>query len=99
MQTNFLDALDPLQPFQRPITPNPTVPPEDRERLTGQCAAILERLKRGPCTNVEFVGMHILRYSARIFELRNLGHEIKAEAIGGGVVRYQLESPPSQEPA
>jgi hypothetical protein len=48
-------------------------------------------------TNGEFVDWRILRYSARIHQLREEGCEIRTEAGPGSRVRYVLVSEPSVE--
>jgi hypothetical protein len=48
-------------------------------------------LKDGPVTSTEFVQRGILRYSARIHELRNAGYDIWASPIeGSNVWLYEL---------
>lgn len=46
-------------------------------RLSAQCAAILERLRRGPATSVELLNL-APKYTGRISDLRAKGHRIKA---------------------
>ncbi|NLX57310.1 MAG: hypothetical protein GXY58_19545 [Planctomycetaceae bacterium] len=47
----------------------------ERPRLTGQNAAILERLKRGPATNRELAAIS-LKYTSRISDLRAAGYDV-----------------------
>ena len=63
---------------------------QEAQRLKGQKATVLEMLQCGPQTNVEFVEVGILRYSARIYELRRDGHEIEAIHRGGGDWLFRL---------
>lgn len=75
---------------------NPTVDPADAPRLSAQCMALLERLQRSPVTNVEAVAqMHILNLTARISELRQAGHDVRAERVPGqrGTWVYRLCAP------
>ena len=59
---------------------------------------ILARLQRGPATNAEFVDMRILRYSARIHELRDAGHDIRWKPVKGtGLNRYWIASEENAE--
>ena len=52
---------------------------------------ILARLRRGPATNAELNDI-CFRYSARIYELRAAGHDIRWAPVKGkpGLTRYQL---------
>ena len=54
---------------------------------------ILARLRRGPAFNRELNDI-AFRYSARIAELRNEGHDIRWTAVKGrpGLTRYRLET-------
>jgi hypothetical protein len=59
---------------------------------TSQTARVLRLLKeRGSVTNVEFNDMVCYRFSARIHELRNEGHEIISTREKGGVWRFTLK--------
>ena len=75
------------------ITPvlNPTVHPDAKPRLGKQQQEILDRLQRGPATNVELAAIGI-RYSARIHELRTAGYVIEktTENHATGLVVYRL---------
>lgn len=55
---------------------------------------ILARLQRGPATNAEFVDMRIVRYGARIHELRERGYQIRWAPVrkGSRTNRYWLEA-------
>jgi hypothetical protein len=69
---------------------DPNVDPQDVERLSRQCAAILERLRRGPATNVELVRI-ALNHTARISDLRKHGHDIRVTKRNAeGVFWYGL---------
>lgn len=60
----------------RKIAPRDThVVKEERPRLTGQNAAILERLKRGPATNRELAAI-ALKYTSRLSDLRAAGYDV-----------------------
>ncbi len=79
----------PLFDHARPIDPN--VRPADTDRLTGQNAAILERLRTGPATNVELAAIS-LKYTSRISDLRANGHSIVCRRGDAGVNEYVLET-------
>lgn len=64
-------------------------PPEPR-RAT-HAGRILERLRVGPVLNTE-LNRICFRYSARIYELRKLGHVIEVEKLADGVTRYTLKA-------
>ena len=73
---------------------NATVAAEDRPRLEKQCDRLLERLQRGPVTNVEaMVELRILNLTARVSELRQAGHNVQATRGKGGVWTYALLRP------
>ena len=57
--------------FDRPPT-DPNVHAGDIDRLTGQNAAILSRLRQGPATNVELAAIS-LKYTSRISDARAKG--------------------------
>ena len=69
---------------------DPHVHRDDRTRLTGQNAAILARLRQGPATNDELIGIS-RKYTSRISDLRAHGHRIVCERLAGGLTRYRLE--------
>lgn len=59
-------------------------------RRGGQMAAILERLRGGPATNVE-LALISLKYTSRISDLRAAGHDVVCERQGAdGVCVYRL---------
>ena len=51
-------------------------PAAERKRLSRQCEAILERLKRGTASNSELAAM-ALNFRARISEIRQAGYSIE----------------------
>lgn len=63
------------------------------KRLSNQCQRILERLQKGPATNVELAAIS-LKYTSRISDLRKLGHVIECKRLGGGLTRYTLRLTP-----
>lgn len=78
------------------IPVNSTVDAEDAPRLSRQCNVLLERLRRAPLTNVEAaVELRILNLTARVSELRKVGHAVEATRQEGGVWMYRLASTPS----
>lgn len=79
MNYQFLPGFEvtPLAPGERAAIPT-GAPPEDRDRLAGQCAAILERLKAGPATGPELATFG-LNHTARISNLRKAGWIIEAK--------------------
>ena len=52
------------------------VPPEERQRLSTQCRAILARLQAGPATNRHLSDIG-LNYRARVSELRQHGYNVQ----------------------
>ena len=74
--------------FDRPPT-DPNVHAGDIDRLTGQNAAILSRLRQGPATNVELAAIS-LNYRARISDLRKYGTGVRCDRRVGGVNVYRL---------
>lgn len=76
---------------REPAPVDPRVSAEDKPRLAGKTAAVLESLQRKPATNVELVAVGGLRASARIHDLRKHGYEIDAESIGNGIWLYTLK--------
>ena len=68
---------------------DPHTHPADVSRLTGQNAAILARLQRGPATNVELAGI-ALKYTSRVSDLRKAGYRVECERGVGGVTVYEL---------
>lgn len=76
-----------LVPEFRPTDPH--VVAKDVRRLTGQNLAILERLRKGPATNVELAQV-AMKYTSRISDIRAKGYRIDCERLDGGVTRYRL---------
>jgi hypothetical protein len=72
---------------------DPNADPRDVPRLTGQNAAILARLQRGPATSGELAALS-LKYSGRVSDLRAAGYTIPAERLAGGEWRYTLTGEP-----
>jgi len=70
---------------------NASVAAEDEHRLSKQCHALLDRLRKGPATNVELmVELRILNLTARASECRQAGYDIRAERVKGGTWRYSV---------
>lgn len=70
---------------------NSSVAAIDVPRLQRQCDILLDRLKRGPVTNVEAMrDMNIFNLSARVSELRQEGWDIRAARINRGLFEYRL---------
>ena len=90
MEAHQLSLFDPV-PRPRPLVPrDPHVAAQDITRLTGQNAAILRRLRAGPATNDELIGIS-RKYTSRISDLRAAGFVIEATRLGGGLFEYRLE--------
>lgn len=68
----------------------------EAKRLTRQQTAILERLRAGPATNMELIPIST-RFSARIYDLRQVGYKIDTECIdrAKGLSLYTLKAEPS----
>ncbi len=62
---------------------------EDVRRWEAQTDKILTRLQQGPCSNRELAEM-ALSYTRRIKDLREAGHDIHLERLGGGLNFYHL---------
>jgi hypothetical protein len=76
---------------QQEILLNPSVPAEDEHRLSRQCIALLDRLRRGPLTNMDAVTeLRILNLTARVSELRQAGHRVTATRVDQGLFSYAL---------
>lgn len=77
---------------REPYTPviDPHVRPADRPRLSGQNAAILNELRKGPKTN-SALSVLSLKYTSRISDLRAAGYTITCERRPGGLTVYTLE--------
>ena len=58
-------------------------------RRPTQIDALLGRLRLGPATNRELVGIAI-NYRARVSDARSLGHVIEVEPADGGLTVYRL---------
>ena len=87
---NQLDFFDQFEQ-QRLVQPrDPNVLPEDRPRLRGQNAAILDRLQRGPATNQELAQIS-LKYTSRLSDIRKAGYVVNCERGDGGLNTYTLE--------
>lgn len=58
----------------------PLEPARERVRLKGSLLRVLERLQRGPATNLELAHPAVggLRAAARVHELRQAGYEIRS---------------------
>lgn len=88
-RTLFDDDDD--QAAKRGLPPSdPNVHPADRVRLSGQNAAILARLQRGPASNEELAGIS-LKYTSRISDLRAAGYNVTCTRGVCGVHWYWIE--------
>ena len=77
-----------------PIVAGPTAaPPVERRRLSGQCLAMLRRLRQGRVTNTELASMS-LKYTGRISDLRKAGYDIRCveRDRASGVSWYELHA-------
>lgn len=65
----------------------------EKARFKGHCGKILQLLKKGKATNRDLAGIS-LRYSARIHELRQAGHNIALVSKDNktGLSTYELRS-------
>jgi len=68
---------------------DPGVLDEDRPRLSEQCLAIADKLRRGPATNLE-LGDHAQRFGARLHDLKRAGFLWKRTPLGQGVNQYAM---------
>lgn len=84
--TLFEKFREPLQP--PPCDPNINV--QDTARVSGQNAAILAELRRGPTTNTALAAIS-LKYTGRISDLRAAGYTIHCRRLRGGLSVYELE--------
>lgn len=91
-QQLFWDEGGAVKTFAPVIADKNNVLPDEVPRLANEQRLVLERLQRGPVTNVELVSLS-LRYGARIHELRQLGYQIttKRTSVRKGVTTYTLE--------
>ncbi len=75
MAKNLFDDGGPTPPGR--LTPtDPNVAAAAAPRLSRQCAAILERLRRGRTTNASLCGL-ALNYRARVSDLRKHGYDVR----------------------
>jgi hypothetical protein len=83
-------------------------PPQEAARGPGgrrqmdvdnQRARIVERLRKGPATNLELATTIGLRFGARLKELRDAGYRIRSvcESHEDGRWRYELEGEPPSD--
>ena len=72
---------------------DPSIPADERPRLSRQCREILERLQAGPMTNAELAGV-ALKYTSRLSDIRKAGYRIKCTLIDAkrGLYRYELDT-------
>ena len=78
--------------FERPVPAvDPNIHPGDVSRVTGQSAAVLERLRLGPATNIE-LGRICMRYSARVHDLKRAGYRIRSQRVEGAVWSFWIEA-------
>jgi hypothetical protein len=83
---------DPTLFDQTPIPPlDPRISSVEAPRLSRQCHAILDRLRRGRATNRELVAIAI-NHTGRISECRRVGHDIRVvdEDRKTGYAQYAL---------
>lgn len=82
------------------IRVNPSVKPEDENRLSGHVWQMLKRLEQGPATNKELIDLTgTFNFTARASEMRKLletrgkGLIITEKAVGGqsGVNMYEIK--------
>lgn len=66
-----------------------TLTPQDKARLSHQCALILARLEQGTASNVELAHLS-LKYTSRISDLRDAGYSIDCVRGKNGVNVYVL---------
>lgn len=93
MQGQLFDTSEPgRNQYGYPIEPrDPHLDEAEKPRLSAQCRAILDRLRKGPATNTELSGI-ALKYTGRISDLRAAGYEVKivARDLTSGLVTYKL---------
>lgn len=68
---------------------DPHVAAEDKPRMESHSDRILAMLMDRPQTNRELVAV-THRFGGRIKDLRNVGHSIEKENLGGGLFLYRL---------
>ena len=66
-----------------------TITPQDRERLSHQCALILARLEQGSASNRELAAIS-LKYTSRVSDLREAGYSIDCVRGRDGLNVYVL---------
>ncbi len=77
--------------IQAELLLNPSVDPRDEQRLGKQQLRLLDRLRKGPMTNVEgVVELRIMNLTARASELRQAGYRITATRGERGLWTYVL---------
>ncbi len=86
-QTSLFGGKHDSRPAKRVDPMN--VPREDVPRLSKQCAAVLDRLRRGPATNWELAAIS-LKYTSRISDIRAAGYVVECDYGTGGVNTYRL---------
>lgn len=90
-QRTFFDAeIEADNQAKRIPVRDPNVAADDEPRLTGQNLQILQRLKCGPCLNVELAQIS-LKYTSRVSDLRAAGYEIECQRLDGGKTLYKLK--------
>lgn len=67
------------------------VPPAEAERRESAKTRVLDRLLKGPASNVELNAI-CYRYGARLKELRDQGYNIITESVSRGEYRYILQA-------
>lgn len=87
-QASFMDQ------FRRDVTILPedthVTEPTEVRRLASQNARFLERLRKGPATNVELAKI-ALKYTSRISSLRTAGYVIECKRFPKGLSVYTLK--------
>ena len=61
------------------------------EPMNNSQRKVYDMLRSGPCTNADFAQNYCLRYSARIHELKQMGHDITCKRVKGGTFRYTMK--------
>jgi len=95
MQRDLFDI--PIARKTDPATSHEAAAKVNKIRRGTQVHKILERLRRGPATNVELAELAI-KYSGRVSDLRALGYNIQCvNQNEHGVTTYVLVEEPSDE--
>ena len=82
------------KPPTGPVEPHRAGLAPELARQSRSARAILARLQEGPATSMDLVKAGGgFRYSARLLELRQAGHNIEAISKGEGVWEYRLILP------